>query len=166
MWVLSSMCGWMYKLSLGLQHSKWVRRFLILVDFRLTCYESPLDIANEKGVILCDDVRRINYDADYIEIYYGDGEKDFWALRSVEEESPQIQRMWLRKLLRCCPTGSHPEARVGAVSSAHRSGEVRASHRAPPLRVACGNLSREAGGDTQEAKKIVRGGVNEERKVV
>lgn len=150
------MCGWMWKLSTGLTHaSKWVKRWVVLLDFKLTYYEGPMDMAKERGHILCDDILRINYDGDYIEVFYGDGEKDFWALRTVEDEPLQIQKMWLRKLLRSFPNSTHREdERLAPVATVHRTGTIRASHRAPPLKTAAVAVPGESDAGVNEMIKI------------
>jgi len=102
-----SMCGWVYRAStFHLTKGQFKRRWMVLIDFKLSFYQDPFSLENLKGTLNCADVTAVeDENADdgspTLVMYYGAGD-DFWTLKWDHTEPPYIRRMWREKILKSC----------------------------------------------------------------
>jgi hypothetical protein len=135
-----SMAGWMYKASDSLMHKGAMKkRWVVLADYRLSYFEGPTALHENKGDINCADVVSIavetsKKDGEVWRINFGKGGKEHWVLKVDETAPPHIKAMWMRKLVRSCPQVEDRE--LAAISPRLGRSTIHPSGRAPPLRVA------------------------------
>lgn len=98
-----TMCGWVYKMSGGMFNKEFKRRWVTLVDYQLSYFESPSKMNDIKGTINCREITAIDNDdvkgTKCIKLTAG---KEIWQIYWDPNEPVELQRMWNRKLRRCC----------------------------------------------------------------
>lgn len=132
------MAGWMLKASAAMMSKGAMKkRWVVLADYKLYYFESPLTMHEIKGEINCADVTAITEetskkDGAVWKISYGKGGKEHWTVKVDGAEGPVVREMWWRKLCRSCPQVS--DAELEAIRPGLGRSTVCSGGRAPPLR--------------------------------
>jgi hypothetical protein len=103
-----SMSGWVQRASTTFLHGgEFKRRWMILVNQKLLCFEDPYTLNVSKGVIDIDQIYHIslNKKDNSLVIQLGHDGKSCWTIRWDESESQVLQDMWHRKFKRCVKGG-------------------------------------------------------------
>ena len=96
------MCGWILRASSAFMTSgQFKRRWMILVDKHLHCFEDPYTLNARKGVIdLMQVTSAVKNHADSVTL---NTKNDSWLIKWDNSEAKNIQDIWKRKFLRSLP---------------------------------------------------------------
>lgn len=106
--LLTSMCGWVKKMSDGLlTKGSYKKRWVVLIDNVLSYYEDPFTLDECKGKLRLVDITEIMgvKGSEGVGIrLISDDANNVWTLAWDPEEPKEIRCMWSRKLFRCLPS--------------------------------------------------------------
>jgi len=120
-----SMSGWLWKEQNGF-NKEFKKRYFVLLDGYLTYATSPSELGG-KGSIKLSDVISIEKELKHHKAFEKEARSsgkteciritfkkdkattDSWLFHFLEEDSPRVKRMWLRKIHRNCPKVPDPD---------------------------------------------------------
>jgi len=104
----NAMCGWLWKVSEAmLSGGAWKKRWFVLVGGQFIYYDSDTQLESAKHIVILNEVTGISSTThkgrNCLKISYRHDNLDtFWMVDWDVSESPEIKRMWLRKLHANC----------------------------------------------------------------
>jgi hypothetical protein len=86
---------------------QYKRRWMILCNDTLLCFESPFSLEVSKGILPLKDVSLVETQISAnkctaYKIFFGT-ERESWSIRWDEDEPIYLRHMWERKIVRCFP---------------------------------------------------------------
>lgn len=124
------MCGWVLRASTAfMTRGQFKRRWMILADSSLMCFESPFTMENSKGILKFNDISAVEElnTQDGLALKISCGSSEPWTIRWDEEEHKSTQQMWQRKFLNSLPR----RIRVIKVPTAGGYLSSNAKHKSP-----------------------------------
>jgi hypothetical protein len=96
------MCGWVMRASTAFMTSgQFKRRWMILVDRKLHCFEDPFTLNAEKGVMDLSQVTSVV--RMHAESFTVNTKGDSWLIKWDTSEAKNIQDSWKRKFFKSLP---------------------------------------------------------------
>lgn len=103
------MSGWVQRASTSFLHGgEFKRRWMILINQKLLCYEDPYTLNNSKGEVDMNRLYHVSVDktTNSLVLQLGAGGKEgLWTMKWDDGEADHLQAMWHRKFKRCVPVG-------------------------------------------------------------
>jgi len=103
-----SMSGWVQRASSTFLHGgEFKRRWMILLNQKMLCFEDPYTLNDGKGEVFMNQITSVKYEkaTGSIHIQFGAGGKNTWTIKWDQDEAHHLPSMWHRKFKRCLPAG-------------------------------------------------------------